>query len=76
MFYPITRKRTFEPVVLGVTFGSEVAVQNDFNRMAALGWKADIQTGRMSALTNTGRSEALELAKLNVSYRPEAAECN
>jgi len=35
--------------------------------MAALGWKADIQPGRMSALTITGRFEDLELPKSNGS---------
>ena len=40
--------------------------------MAALGRKADIQPGRMSALTDTGRSEALKQPNLNVRYRPEA----
>jgi hypothetical protein len=40
--------------------------------MAGLGWKADTRPGRMSALTNTGLSEALKRPDLNVRYRPEA----
>ena len=38
--------------------------------MTALGRKADIQPGRMSALTDTGRSEDLRLSRLNGSFRP------
>ena len=49
-----------------VRFGSVAVVGVDSSRMAALGWKADIQPGRMSALTDTGRSEALEWPDLNV----------
>ena len=41
--------------------------------MAAFGWKVDIQPRRISALTNAGRSEALEPAEFKGSYRPEAA---
>jgi hypothetical protein len=44
--------------------------------MTALGRKADIQPGRMSALTNSGRSEVLEPAKVNGSFRPEAVISN
>jgi len=36
--------------------------------MAALGWKADTPPGRMSALTDTGRSEVLEPAKFHGSF--------
>jgi hypothetical protein len=41
--------------------------------MAALGWKADIQSGRTSGLTDTGRSDSQEPANLNGGYRPVAA---
>ena len=41
--------------------------------MAALGRQADNQPGRMTALTNTGRSECLELPNLNGSQRPGVA---
>jgi hypothetical protein len=37
-------------------FGSVAVIQTHSSRMAALGWKADVRSGRMSALTNTGRS--------------------
>jgi hypothetical protein len=47
-------------------FGSLAVVQKHFTRMAALGWKADIEPGRMSALANTGRSAALEWPDLDV----------
>jgi len=40
--------------------------------MTALGWKADTHPGRMSALTDTGRSGALIQPDLNDSFRPEA----
>jgi hypothetical protein len=35
--------------------------------MAALGWKADIQPGRMSALTDAGRLEPPKRLELNGS---------
>jgi hypothetical protein len=41
--------------------------------MSALGWKAAVHPGRMSALTDTGRSEALRRPEMNGNYRPEAA---
>jgi hypothetical protein len=37
------------------------------SRMAALGWKVDVQAGQMSAFTDTGRSDALRNADLNGS---------
>jgi hypothetical protein len=40
--------------------------------MSALGWKAAVHPGRMSALTDTGRSEALRRPEMNGNYRPEA----
>lgn len=55
---------------VNVRFWSVAVIQTDSGSVAALGWKADIQPGRMSALTNTGRSEALELADLNGRFRP------
>jgi hypothetical protein len=46
-------------------FGSLAVVGVDSSRMAALGWKADIQPGRMSAFTYTGRSVLPKIADLN-----------
>jgi hypothetical protein len=45
--------------ILNVRFGSLAVVQTYPSRMAALGWKADIRPGRMSAFTDTGHSDAL-----------------
>jgi hypothetical protein len=49
--------------------GSVAVIQTNSSRMAALEWKADTRPGRMSALTDTGRSAALKRADLNVSMR-------
>jgi hypothetical protein len=43
---------------VNVAFGSVAVVKNDFNPMAGSGRKADTRPERMSALTDTGRSEA------------------
>jgi hypothetical protein len=56
-----------------VRFGSLAVIATDSSAMTALGWKADTQPGRMSALTDTGRSEALRRPESNGSYRPKAA---
>jgi len=40
--------------------------------MTALGWKADTRPGRVTALTNTRQSDALNWPDLDGSYRPEA----
>jgi len=53
--------------LVNVWLGSVAVVQADSSLMAALGCRADIQLGRMSALTETGRSEILKLPKLNGS---------
>jgi hypothetical protein len=45
--------------------GSVAVVQTHSSLMAALGWKADIQPSRMSALTDTGHSISFNSAKLN-----------
>ncbi|KPK56558.1 MAG: hypothetical protein AMS22_00615, partial [Thiotrichales bacterium SG8_50] len=45
----------------------EAVVQTNSSRMTALGQKADIQPGRMSALTDTGRPDSHEPASLNGS---------
>jgi hypothetical protein len=52
---------------LNVRFGSLGVVHTHFSRMAALGWKVDVQAGQMSAFTDTGRSDALRNADLNGS---------
>jgi hypothetical protein len=52
--------------------GSVAVVETDSSPMTALGWKADIEAGRMSALTKTGRSKALRVPDLNGCYRPKA----
>jgi hypothetical protein len=49
-----------------VRFGSVAVVQTNSKQMSGLGWKADTRRGRMSALTNTGRSEVLKPPNLNV----------
>ena len=51
---------------INVCFGSLAAVETDSNPMTALARKADIQTGRVSALTDTGRSDALRSPQLDV----------
>jgi hypothetical protein len=48
-------------------FGSLAVVHPNFSPMTALGWKADTQPGRMSAFTNTGRSEPSKSLELNGS---------
>ena len=55
-----------------VRFGSVAAVRTHSSPMTALGWKADTRSGRMSALTDTGRSEVLKRADLNDRFRPRA----
>ena len=52
--------------MLEVRYGSLAVVQTNSSRMSALGWKADTRPGPMSALTDTGRSNALEEPDLNV----------
>jgi len=42
-------------------------VQTDSSLMAGLGWIADIQGGRMSALTYTGLPDSRNLAEMNGS---------
>jgi len=42
-------------------FGSAAVVQTDSSPMTALGWKADTRPGRISALTDTGRSDRQNL---------------
>jgi hypothetical protein len=54
----------------------EASILAQFPRTAALGLFVDNQPGRMSALTNTGHSEALELPKSNGSLRPKADRGN
>ena len=63
-------------VITNVRFGSAAVIGTNSSSMAALGRKADIRPGRMSALTDTGHSEELKRADLNDHLRPEAAECN
>lgn len=46
----------FGKILNDFRFGSVAVVQTHSSPMAGLGQKADIQPGRMSALTNTGRS--------------------
>ena len=48
-------------------YGSLAVIRTDSSPMAALGWKADAQPGRMSALTDTGHSERLRQTDLNGS---------
>jgi hypothetical protein len=43
-----------------VRFGSVAVVPPNSSPMTGLGWIADTQPGRMSALTDTGRSNAQE----------------
>lgn len=52
--------------------GLVAVVQIDSNPMETLGWKADNRPGRMSALTDTGRSATLKRPDFNDSYRPGA----
>jgi len=52
---------------VNVRFGSLAVMQSDSSSMAALGWKADTQPGRMSVPTNTGRSVALKSPKFDGS---------
>ena len=54
------------PDFVNVRFGSEAVIQPDSSRMAALGWKADIEPGRMSTLADTRHSGGLEWPDLNV----------
>ena len=65
----IHRRTRFCPkeCTLNVRFGSLGVVHTHFSRMAALGWKVDVQAGQMSAFTDTGRSDALRNADLNGS---------
>jgi len=51
---------------VNVRFGSVAVFETDSSSMAALGRKADTQPGRTTVLTDSGRSEVLELPKLNV----------
>jgi hypothetical protein len=67
-------------VFSNVRNGSVAVVHPDFSPMTALERIADAQDedsritrARMSALTNTGRSEPLRKPEINGSYRPEAA---
>ena len=52
--------------IFNFRFGSLAVIQTNSSRMTALEWKADIEPGRTSALTNTGRSAALRGPDLNV----------
>ena len=61
--------------ILNVRFGSVTVIQTHSSRMAALGRKAAIRPGCMSAFTQTGRSETLKWPDLNVSLRPIADIC-
>ena len=47
--------------------GSVAVIQTDSNSMAGFGRLADIQLGRMSALTDTGRTEALKQSDMTGS---------
>jgi hypothetical protein len=46
-------------------FGPVAVIRANSSSMTALGRKADIQPGRMTAFTVTGHSEALKRADLN-----------
>jgi hypothetical protein len=48
-------------------FESLAVIRTNSSAMTALGRKADIEPGRMSAFTDTGRSGALKQVDLNVS---------
>ena len=61
---------------VNVRFGSLAVVQTDSNAMTALGCKADARPGRMSALTNTGRSVRKNLPITNGGLRPGADLCD
>ena len=50
---------------VNVRFGSVAVVRTHSSPMAVLGRKADTRPGRMSALTDTGRSDALRTPELN-----------
>ena len=58
------------PERANVRYGSTAVIETHSSPMSALGRKADVKPGRMSALTDTGRSEVLRRSNLNGSYRP------
>ena len=71
-----SRNRTLSSRRVAGWFGSVAVVEAHFSPMAALGRIADGHPGRMSALTNSGRSDALKWPDLNGSSRPEAVVQN
>jgi len=65
-FAPLTRPFARLPNSVSA-LGWLAVVQNDSSPLSGFGRLADTRPGRMSALTDTGRSELLKLPKLDGS---------